>query len=242
MGSDEAPGRNVSGLVREAEGGGIWIATSDQGAFRWDGASSFERFGTAEGLPDARVWAAFEDREGILWFGTDSGLAKRGPAAFRTFGPEDGLPAASPLYSMAETPDGALWIGAHDRGLVRRSEDGAVRVFTAKDGLPHTEVRSFCVSPSGDVIVATSRGAARISGDRVSPYPLPEGAPRVIDDIAFSQRRCAPPRLDAPGALRLPGGKAVAGREARRGLGVGPPRRVRRNRLGRRPRDGASPA
>ena len=93
VGSDDAPGRNVSGLVREAEGGGIWIATSDQGAFRWDGASSFERFGMAEGLPDARVWAAFEDREGILWFGTDSGLAKRGPAAFRTFGPEDGLPA-----------------------------------------------------------------------------------------------------------------------------------------------------
>ncbi len=89
MGSDAAPGKSVSGLVREVEGGGLWIATTDMGAFRWD---------------------------------------------------------------------------------------GAVRVFTAKDGLPHTEVRSFCVSPSGDVIVETSRGAAQISGDRVSPYPLPEGS------------------------------------------------------------------
>ncbi len=186
VGNDDAPGKNVSGLVREAEGGGIWIATSDQGAFRWDGASSFERFGTAEGMPDTRVWAACEDREGILWFGTDSGLAKRGPAAFRTFGTDDGLPAASPLYGMAETPDGTLWIGAHDRGLIRRREGGAVRVFTAKDGLPYTEVRSFCVSPSGDVIVVTSRGAVRISGDRVSPYLLPEGTPRVLDAIAFS--------------------------------------------------------
>lgn len=187
VGSDEAPGKNVSSLVHEAEGGGTWIATSDRGAFRWDGASSFERFGTAEGLPDLRIWAAFEDREGILWFGTDSGLAKRGPAAFRTFGPEDGLPAATPLYAMAEAPDGALWIGAHDRGILRRSEKGVVRLFTARDGLPHTEVRSFCLSPSGDVIVTTSHGAARISGDRVSPFPLPEGAPKVIDDIAFSR-------------------------------------------------------
>ncbi|MBK9090625.1 MAG: diguanylate cyclase [Holophagales bacterium] len=187
VGNDEAPGRNVSGLVREAEGGATWIATSDQGAYRWDGASSYERFGMAEGLPDARVWAAFEDREGILWFGTDSGLARRGPAAFRTFGPEDGLPEASPLYNMAETPDGALWIGAHDRGIVRRAGNGVVRVFTAKDGLPHSEVSSFCVAPSGDVIVATSRGLARISGEGVRPYPLPEGAPRRIDSIAFSR-------------------------------------------------------
>ena len=135
VGNDEAPGRNVSGVVREAEGGGTWIATSDQGAFRWDGASAFERFGLAEGLPDARVWATFEDREGILWLGTDSGLAKRGPAAFRTFGPEDGLPAASPLYSMAETPDGALWLGAHDRGLLRRSR-GRRRPALHREGRP----------------------------------------------------------------------------------------------------------
>lgn len=187
VGGDDEPGKNVSGLVREAEAGGYWIATSDRGAFRWDGASGFERFGTAEGLPDARVWAAFEDREGIVWFGTDSGLAKKGPAAFRTFGPEDGLPVAAPLYGIAETPEGTLWIGAHDRGLVRRSEGGAIRVFTAKDGLPHTEVRSFCVSPDRDVIVATSQGAARISRDRVTPFPLPEGAPKVVDEIAFAK-------------------------------------------------------
>ncbi|MBK6403765.1 MAG: diguanylate cyclase [Holophagales bacterium] len=187
VGGDDAPGKNVSGLVREAEGGGTWIGTSDRGAFRWDGASGFERFGMTEGLPDARVWAAFEDREGIVWFGTDSGLAKKGPAAFRTFGPEDGLPVGAPLYGMAETPDGTLWIGAHDRGLVRRSEGGTTRLFTAKDGLPHTEVRSFCVSPDGDVILTTSQGAARISRDRVTSFPLPEGAPKVVDEIAFAK-------------------------------------------------------
>ncbi len=187
VGDDEAPGRNISGVVREAEGRGLWIATSDRGAFRWDGAGGFERLGPEQGLPDARVWAILEDREGIMWLGTDSGLAKQGPAAFRTFGPEDGLPAASPIYGMAETPDGTLWLGAHDRGLLRRREDGTIRLFSAKDGLPHTEVRAFCVSPEGDVIVTTARGAVRISGDRVIPFPIPEGAPRAIDEIAFAK-------------------------------------------------------
>lgn len=187
VGTDEAPGRNVARVVREAEGGGAWIATSDRGAFRWDGGPGFERLGVREGLPDARVWTVLEDREGIVWLGTDSGLAKRGPAAFRTYGPEDGLPEAAPIYGIGESPDGALWLGAHDRGIIRREPDGTFRRFTEKDGLPHPEVRSFCVSPDGDVIVTTIRGAVRISGGRVRPFPLPEGAPKVVDDIAFAR-------------------------------------------------------
>jgi diguanylate cyclase (GGDEF)-like protein len=186
VGDDEAPGRNVTTLTREAEGGGTWIATSDRGAFRWNGAAGIERFGTAEGLPDARVWAVLEDREGVLWFGTDSGLVKRGPAAFVTYGPEDGFPLATPLYGMAETPDGALWIGAHFEGLFRRGRDGSLRRFTAKDGLPHGEVRGFCATPGGEILVATLRGLSRIVGDRVVPFPLPEGAPRVVDDLLFA--------------------------------------------------------
>jgi diguanylate cyclase (GGDEF) domain len=185
VGDDVVPGRNVSGLVHEPDGDGTWIATSDRGAFRWDGRTGFEHLGPSEGLPDARVWSVLVDREGIVWMGTDSGLAKRGATAFRTFGPEDGLPEASPLYGMAETPGGVLWFGAHDRGLLRRNPDGTFRLFTNRDGLPHTEVRSFCVTPDGDLVATTFRGAVRIAGDRVLPFRLPEGAPRAIDKIAF---------------------------------------------------------
>jgi len=185
VGDDAVPGRNVSGVVHEPGGEGTWIATSDRGAFRWDGRSGFERLGASEGLPDSRVWSLLVDREGIVWLGTDSGLAKRGPTAFHTFGPEDGLPEASPLYGMAETPGGVLWFGAHDRGLLRRSPDGTFRHFTVRDGLPHAEVRSFCATPDGDLVATTFRGAVRIAGERVLPFRLPQGAPRAIDKIAF---------------------------------------------------------
>lgn len=185
VGDDTVPGRNVSGLVHEPNGDGTWIATSDRGAFRWDGRTGFERIGPSEGLPDSRVWALLVDREGIVWLGTDSGLAKRGPTAFRTFGPEDGLPEAAPLYGMAETPGDVLWIGAHDRGLLRRSPDGRLRHFTSRDGLPHTEVRSFCATPDGELVATTLHGAVRIAGDRVLPLRLPEGAPKAIDKVAF---------------------------------------------------------
>jgi len=185
VGDDAVPGRNVSQVVHEPNGDGTWIATSDRGVFRWDGRSGFDRLGPPEGLPDARVWSLLVDREGIIWLGTDSGLAKKGPTAFLTFGPEDGLPEASPLYGMAETPGGVLWFGAHDRGLLRRSPDGAYRLFTSRDGLPHTEVRSFCVTSDGDLVATTIRGAVRIEGDDVVPFRLPVGAPGAIDKIAY---------------------------------------------------------
>ena len=136
------PGRNVSGVGREAEGGGVWIATSDLGAFRWDGGA------TSKGSVRRRVsgragLALLEDREGIVWSGPTR-ASRRGPSAFRTYGPEDGS-RRSPLYGMAETPDGTLWFGGHDRGLLRRAEDGTFRLYTAKDGFPtRRSARSAC--------------------------------------------------------------------------------------------------
>ena len=187
IGGDEAPGRNVSSVVREAEGGGVWIGTSDLGALQIDAAGAFERLGVPEGLPDARVWTVFEDREGIVWLGTDSGLVKRGQGSFRTLGAEDGIPPGVPLFGIAETPDGALWLGAHERGILRRAEDGTARLFTVKDGLPHKAVRAFCVTPGGDVLVMTPEGAVTISGNRVTPFRLPDGAPKAIDEVAFAK-------------------------------------------------------
>lgn len=69
-----------------------------RGSARWTGARTAcvatcsSPFGLREGLASPRVHAIFEDREGVLWFGTDSGLTKRAPSAFLTYADEDGVP------------------------------------------------------------------------------------------------------------------------------------------------------
>ena len=149
VGSDEMPGKNVSSLVREAEGGGIWIATSDQGAFRWDGASAFERFGMAEGLPTRGCGppsrTGRESSGSVRTPGSPSaGRPRSGPSGPKTASPRRRRSTAWPRRRTA--PSGSARTTGDSSGA---AEDGVVRVFTAKDGLPHTEVRSFCVSPSG---------------------------------------------------------------------------------------------
>ena len=180
IGDDEAPGRRVTVLLAESgEPDAVWIGTSGRGAFRWRGGL-LEPFGPHEGLPSALVYAIFEDQEGLLWFGTDNGLTKRGPSAFLTLDESDGFPAGAAIFGMAESNDGSLWFTAWESGLLRIARDGSRRLFTRRDGLPDDRVTDTAADPSGGVFVATRRGLARIDGDRVSLVLLPEGAPLQI--------------------------------------------------------------
>jgi diguanylate cyclase (GGDEF)-like protein len=175
LGDDEAPGRRVNAVISETGSPEVlWMGTERQGAFCLRGGA-FEKFGIAEGLADNRVRAILEDREGVLWFGTNSALTKRGPSSFILFDEADGFPADAPVFGMAESRDGAVWFSAWDAGVVRRARDGKARRFTSKDGLPDGRVVDVADEPKGGVVVATRRGIARIEGDRVRPVPLPSG-------------------------------------------------------------------
>ncbi|MEO6325384.1 MAG: diguanylate cyclase [Thermoanaerobaculia bacterium] len=177
IGTDEAPGRRITALRAESgEPDAVWIGTSGRGAFRWRG-EALERFGPHEGLPSLLVYAIFEDQEGLLWFGTEGGLTKKGPSAFLTFDQSDGFPAGAAIFGMAESTDGSLWYTAWESGLLRIGRDGSRRLFTRADGLPDDRVTDTAADPAGGVFVATRRGLARIDGDRVSLVPLPEEAP-----------------------------------------------------------------
>ena len=96
----------------------LWLGTDRKGAFSRHG-DRFEPFSTAEGLSGNRVKAIFEDREGVLWFGTDSALTKRGASSFLRFDVADGFSIDQPVFGMAESRDGALWFSAWDSGVVR---------------------------------------------------------------------------------------------------------------------------
>ena len=129
------------------------------------------------------MFAVFEDREGLLWFGTGSALTKRGSSAFERLDQADGFPPDQPVFGMAESTDHALWFSAWDAGVIRLSRSGASRTFTAKDGLPDPRVVDVAAHPRGGVVVATRRGLARIEGDTVRPLPLPPGIARDIRSL-----------------------------------------------------------
>lgn len=154
------------------------------------------------------VSALYQDRAGIVWVGTHSGLFRSDPNAkpFRHLSAGDGLPedAGHPVMAVAETPDGALWVGMLGGGLVRLDlTTGATQTFRhdPRDArsLPNDNVWGLHVDDAGRLWAATEAGLvglgaapgtfARIPLPK-SPSPgYPEGVPVVYSIAPTSDGR-----------------------------------------------------
>lgn len=120
--SEAAYGKIVKCALRD-RAGNLWFATNWAGVYRFDG-HSFTHFSTADGLPSDRVNVIREDRDGVLWFGTESGVARfegrtfsrldlpAAPAATDFLNPGRAPVVAVPnVTSIAEDQAGHLWFG-----------------------------------------------------------------------------------------------------------------------------------
>jgi len=145
-------------------GVGVWALATGAGGRRWSGTygEGLARSGGAgsrwwseqDGLPDGRVVALCEDREGDLWIGTDRGLSRFDGRTFVNYSVRDGLPSDR-ITALAVDPTGAVWIGSDANGL-NRFQDGKIDRFT--DGLPACSVTSFLADPDGTLWIGTQHG------------------------------------------------------------------------------------
>ena len=113
--------------MRQMRSGDFWFATSDQGAYRWDG-KDFHQLTTADGLPTNNVSLHMEDQHGNLWLSCfhwhlTSG-EKRGALCMwdgqtvTTFPDVPGL-TENEVYSVTEDRNGHIWICATGHAVYR---------------------------------------------------------------------------------------------------------------------------
>ncbi|HYE57087.1 MAG TPA: two-component regulator propeller domain-containing protein, partial [Rhodothermales bacterium] len=131
----------------------------------------FQHVGLNEGLSQTTVHAMLQDRHGFMWFGTQDGLNRYDGHRFTVFRnvPFDTTSlSGNHVLSLAEGPDGALWVGLLT-GLDRLDPlTGRSRRFyplTESDRNARTEAgtSALLVEPSGIVWVGTtSRGLDRL--------------------------------------------------------------------------------
>lgn len=70
---------------------------------------AYLRYGVQDGLPGNVVYCGLQDKNGLLWFGTDKGLACYDGTRFYTFGMSDGL-SDPEVLNLMEDHKGNLWI------------------------------------------------------------------------------------------------------------------------------------
>ncbi|HEX6850023.1 MAG TPA: two-component regulator propeller domain-containing protein [Candidatus Polarisedimenticolaceae bacterium] len=147
----------------------------------------FRAYGSGEGLAGDHVRAILQDRQGFLWLATNAGVSRFDGHTFRNFGIDDGLPVPS-AWALAEDADGSLYALVSQRVVrrpPRRSTGGAEFEPVASPALERHvgDVFAMGVAPDGALLLAGSRGAARLvskdGATRVEPVdlgpaPLPE--------------------------------------------------------------------
>jgi len=93
--------------------GEVWFASNGHGMSRWLGYGIWDTWTTAEGLQNDTIWTVLRDRTGRLWVANDNGLAYLDESRKRfTPWPLPGLPKEQRVSGIAESKDGAIWVGA----------------------------------------------------------------------------------------------------------------------------------
>ena len=155
------------------------------------------------GLPSDRVRAIAQDAEGVLWFGTDSGLAKYDGRRTQTVAVE-GLARGRVLALGFDAEGGALWVGTEDGAAVLRA--GAWRAVEATKG---RAVTSILIEGGGRALLATTAGqlfecaseAAGVAGEFGGG--VPGGAEVSVRARAFPAQPLRSADADNPGALQM---------------------------------------
>ena len=172
----------VLGLTADAQGD-LWARLGGARVLRLhDGA--VEPMRALETSDDA-VTAMARGRDGnVLIAGIVNGALRWNRDRFEAVAPGASLPVRSPVTSIAEAPDGGIWMGTLE-GLFHLSGGRATPVTK---GLPDPRVNAVLVVGPRDVWVGTHDGVVRWNGTELTSSGLPP-ALRHVDALALSADR-----------------------------------------------------
>ena len=140
----------------------------------------FTTYTTKDGLGNNRVDTIFEDREGVLWVGTQGGGVSRFDGTrFSTFTTEDGL-ANNVVRSIFQDREGHLWFCTS--GGVSQYSGPSFTTFAAQDGLGNNQVETIFEDGDGILWIGTDgSGVSRYDGVTFTRFTVQDGL--VHDEV-----------------------------------------------------------
>lgn len=166
---DGLTGPQVFRLFEDSRGD-IWVsAIQPNGWARWQRAGeTWHDLTNAPELPrpkDDLARSFGEDRDGNVWVGFSSGVARYRQGRFAFFDADDGLPPGA-VETIYLDGAGRLWLASSRSGLVRVDAPGAeypvFRVYTTAQGLSSNTAQGITEDLRGHIYVGTGRGLDRL--------------------------------------------------------------------------------
>jgi signal transduction histidine kinase len=170
--SDASP--TVLDVVAEP-GGGLWARLRGPALLRYrDGV--FENMGSSLNIANSVSSAMSGGNDGAVFVAA----LGRGVVAYRggrasAVAPPASMPSSF-VIAIAETPDGDVWMGTRDSGLLRAH---AQHVTEITRGLPDQKINCLLPGDGGDLWIGTDSGVVRWNGTEITTSGLPAALGRV---------------------------------------------------------------
>ena len=155
--------------------GTLWIGVEGGGLVRYRD-DHFREFTALDGLSDNVVRAIFEDRDGLLWVGTDQGLFQLHGERLVRVDATNLIPELS-VHAITQDRNGAIWVGGIS--LVRILA-GKAQVYRIPFRRQSQRIKSILQTTDGTIWVGAVSGLYRIAGDRLEPVPQIRRTVRVL--------------------------------------------------------------
>jgi ligand-binding sensor domain-containing protein len=129
--------------------------------------AEWKTFGPSDGIFGSTVTALLEDRDQVLWIGTNEGLVRCDGISVRNLAFADLSHGRAMDYirAIAEDDSGAVWIATND-GVIRMSEAADSLVLITSEstggGLAGNDVRSLWTAEPGVIWFGSARGLSRL--------------------------------------------------------------------------------
>jgi ligand-binding sensor domain-containing protein len=124
--------------VLEDRRGNLWLS-SDSGVYNYNGrlndsvgqGKTFQHFTTREGLASNFVTSIYEDKAGIIWFGTaGGGVSRYDGKSFQNFTTKEGN--SNNITTIIEDKTGRLWIGTRGETFVFDGKTFTTLIYEGK--------------------------------------------------------------------------------------------------------------
>jgi signal transduction histidine kinase/CheY-like chemotaxis protein/ligand-binding sensor domain-containing protein len=161
---DKSLQKNLIVSIAEDSRGFLWVSTAGSGLHCYD----LELAPVALPSGPISTTALLIDSHGVLWVGTaGQGLMRYKDGVPSSFHKSDGL-AGDRIVSLAETPDGSLWIGTTD-GLTQFS-DVKFPTYSKTEGLVTEGALAVGAARDGGVWIGTSNGVSLFKDGAFTNY------------------------------------------------------------------------
>lgn len=118
----------------------------------------FKHLGTEDGLGSMTVYCVFQDKSGMIWFGTDNGLSSYDSNAITSYSNRytaDETPGTNIVHGICEDATGVLWLGTASGLWSFDRKDRTFSRITLDIDIPSIYIRSICMDANGVLWMGT---------------------------------------------------------------------------------------